>query len=170
VEQKALNLLSRHRYMAVATVRPDGWPQATIVAYANDGLLLYFLISRASQKFANIRADDRVSVAIGHPGGETFKLEGLSIAAHASEVTDPVQRSDAWARLRAEHKSFAGLAQPDYQRAAMMRARCSIITISDYHAGLGHADVITIGTGGFVEMAPRRADDWGITPAAPGSR
>ena len=167
MEQKALNLLGRHRYMAIATVRPDGWPQATIVAYADDGLLLYFLISRQSQKFANIRADDRVSIAIGHPGAEASMLEGLSIAAHASEVTDPVQRIDAWARLKSGHKQFAGHDQPDYARAAMMRARCSIVTISDYRGGLGHADVITIGTGGIVEMAPARPDDWGITPAAP---
>ena len=170
MEQKALNILGRHRYMAIATVRPDGWPQATIVAYAHDGLLLYFLISRESQKFANIRADDRVSIALGHPGGEGSTLEGLSIAAHASEVTDPAQRIDAWARLKGGHKQFADVDQPDYRRAAMMRARCAIVTISDYHGGLGHADLLTVGAGGYVEMAPARPDDWGLTPAAPGSR
>jgi general stress protein 26 len=170
VEEKALNLLDRHRYMAIATVRPDGWPQATIVAYAHDGLLLYFLISRESQKFANIHADDRVSIAIGHPGSEASSLEGLSIAAHASEVLDPAQRIDAWSMLKGGHKQFAGLDQPDFTRAAMMRARCSIITISDYRRSLGHADVITVGTGGHVQMAPARRDDWGLTPAVRGSR
>jgi hypothetical protein len=29
--------------------RPDGWPQATIVGYVNDGLTLYFLCSPQSQ-------------------------------------------------------------------------------------------------------------------------
>ena len=52
MEQKAIQILEGHRTMAIATVRPDGWPQTTIVGYANDGLLLYFLISRSSQKLA----------------------------------------------------------------------------------------------------------------------
>mgnify|MGYP006387340623 CR=1 FL=1 len=35
-----LDLLAEHRYLTLATVRPDGWPQATTVAYAHDGLTL----------------------------------------------------------------------------------------------------------------------------------
>jgi hypothetical protein len=34
--------------MSLATVRPDGWPQATLVSYVNEGIILYFLISRSS--------------------------------------------------------------------------------------------------------------------------
>src|SRR5687767_15935738 len=40
---KILKLLDEHRNMTIATLRPDGWPQATTVGYANDGLTLYFL-------------------------------------------------------------------------------------------------------------------------------
>jgi len=36
-----LKLLRRHNIMSLATVRPDGFPQVTTVAYANDGLDLY---------------------------------------------------------------------------------------------------------------------------------
>ena len=45
MENRAIAILDAHRVMAVSTIRPDGWPQVTIVGYANDGLLLYFLIS-----------------------------------------------------------------------------------------------------------------------------
>jgi len=68
VEDKAIEILDAHRIMSIATVRPDGWPQNTVVGYANDGLLLYFMISRASQKFANIQKDERVAIAVpGNP-------------------------------------------------------------------------------------------------------
>ena len=63
--QPAIEILNAHRTMAVSTVRPDGWPQTTIVGYANDGWTIYFMIFRSSQKFANIARDDRISVAAG---------------------------------------------------------------------------------------------------------
>ena len=53
-QDDAIRILDTHRSMAFSTVRPDGWPQTTIVGYANVGLPIYFLIFRSSQKFANI--------------------------------------------------------------------------------------------------------------------
>jgi len=37
VRQKIQAILDHHRNMTIATLRPDGWPQATTVGYANDG-------------------------------------------------------------------------------------------------------------------------------------
>ena len=37
-----LDIMNNHRIMTVATVRPDGYPQATTVTYVNEGLTLYF--------------------------------------------------------------------------------------------------------------------------------
>jgi hypothetical protein len=36
IRGKILTLLDQHRIMTLATVRPDGWPQATTVGYANE--------------------------------------------------------------------------------------------------------------------------------------
>jgi hypothetical protein len=38
IRHKVLKLLDQHRIMTIATLRPDGWPQATSVGYANEGL------------------------------------------------------------------------------------------------------------------------------------
>jgi nitroimidazol reductase NimA-like FMN-containing flavoprotein (pyridoxamine 5'-phosphate oxidase superfamily) len=43
IRRKILTLLDQHRIMTIATLRADGWPQATTVGYVNDGLTLYFL-------------------------------------------------------------------------------------------------------------------------------
>ena len=54
IRRKILELLSEHRIMTIATIRPDGWPQATTVGYANEGLTLYFLCGKDSQKAMNL--------------------------------------------------------------------------------------------------------------------
>ena len=80
---KIVELLNENRVMTVATLRPDGWPQATMVGVVHDDLTLYFAVARTSQKLANIRRDPRVSIALGHE--ELSRLRGLSMAAHAAE-------------------------------------------------------------------------------------
>jgi nitroimidazol reductase NimA-like FMN-containing flavoprotein (pyridoxamine 5'-phosphate oxidase superfamily) len=65
LRQQIVQLLTEHRIMTIATNRPDGWPQATVVGYANDGLVLYCVIGRRGQKYANIQRDPRLSMEIG---------------------------------------------------------------------------------------------------------
>lgn len=36
--------------LTLATIRPDGYPQATTVSFAHEGMLLYVGIGRASQR------------------------------------------------------------------------------------------------------------------------
>ena len=50
IRRKILTLLDQYRIMTVATLRPDGWPQATTVGYVNEGLTLCFLCGLDSQK------------------------------------------------------------------------------------------------------------------------
>ena len=50
IREKILTLLDQHRIMTIATLRPDGWPQATTVGNVNEGLTLYFLCGLDSQK------------------------------------------------------------------------------------------------------------------------
>jgi hypothetical protein len=95
IKDKIQSLLDHHRTMTVATVRPDGWPQATTVGYANGGFELYFLCALDSQKAANLALDDRVSVTINDDTAQVMEITGLSMAAHAKAVTDPVQAEAA---------------------------------------------------------------------------
>ena len=60
IRRKILALLDQHRIMTVATLRPDGWPQATTVGYVNEGLVIYFLCGLNSQKAQNLARDDRL--------------------------------------------------------------------------------------------------------------
>src|SRR3954452_490483 len=95
MKDKAVAILDQNRLMAVATVRHDGWPQCTMVGYANEDILIYFVVSRQGQKFANIAKDDRVSLVVGRDFHDPSTIKALSIAARASEVRDPKQRARA---------------------------------------------------------------------------
>jgi hypothetical protein len=121
----------------------------------------YFVISRESQKFANIARDDRVSLVVGRDFDDPGSIKALSIAAHASEVTDPGQRKRAIDLLLDRHPGLRQLERPPAGHSAVMRAYPAIVTVLDYSKGFGHADVLTVSPGG-VEMTPARDDDWGF--------
>lgn len=162
MKDKAIDILQAHRLMAIATLRRDGWPQATMVSYANEDILIYFVISRQSQKFANIDRDHRVSLVIGGDFHDPSTIKALSIAARADEVRDPKQRQRAIKLLLERHPGLKKLEKPEPGHSAVMRANPEIITILDYSKGFGHADLLTVGPGGLTDMTAARDDDWGF--------
>ncbi|HUE78833.1 MAG TPA: pyridoxamine 5'-phosphate oxidase family protein [Sphingomicrobium sp.] len=142
MNETAAEILRSHRIMAISTVRPDGWPQTTIVGYANDGPVIYFLIFRGSQKFANIAKDSRISFAVGDEPADIRLAKAVYAGAHASEITDPAERDRAWALLKRSHPNLIGSPIPDPSVAAFMRAECEHLTVLDYSKGLGHSDAL----------------------------
>lgn len=65
--------------MALATVRSDGYPQATMVNYIHDGLRLYFAADATSQKAGNIKINAKVSVAIAKRVADKQRVEELCL-------------------------------------------------------------------------------------------
>lgn len=165
MEAKAISILSKHTIMAIATNRPDGWPQNTVVDYANDGLLIYFLVSRSGQKYANILRDERVAITLSGGEHDLSKHMALSLGAFACEVTDHQQRDEAVKLLLDRHPKHRQFGYPDFTLAAMMRAHPQVVTILDYTKGAGHADEFMFGASNTVEMLPSRTNNWGWTPA-----
>jgi hypothetical protein len=169
VEQTAITILNSHRIMSISTVRPDGWPQTTIVGYANEGFDIFFLIFRSSQKFANIQHDDRVSVAVGKEPESLGELKAVYAAAHASEVTDPKQRVYAWRLLTQRHPNLAGFEFPETSETALMRAICRHVSVLDFSKGVGHTEQLTTGDDGAAVESVQRQDEWGSLAAGASS-
>ena len=141
-EETALAILDAGLVMAISTVRPDGWPQTTLVGYANDGLEIIFMIYRDSQKFANIAHDDRISIAVSNHASDIREAKAVFAGCRASEVTDPLEREGAWRMLGERHPNLAGAGPPDSTAAAMMRAKCEHLSVLDYTLGIGHTDAL----------------------------
>lgn len=144
MEQPAIAILRNNRIMTIATVRPDGWPQATIVGYANEGWSLYFLIYRDSQKFANIAHDNRAAVTVGSEPSELKQIKAVYAGCAVSEVTDIAEQSHAWQLLAERHPNLTDLAPPQKSEVATMVARCRHVSVLDYSQGLGHTESITV--------------------------
>ncbi|MET0530710.1 MAG: pyridoxamine 5'-phosphate oxidase family protein [Microvirga sp.] len=67
LRDEILFILDRASDMMIATIRQDGYPQATTVSFANDGLDIYFGCSEDSQKARNISRNGKVSLTINLP-------------------------------------------------------------------------------------------------------
>jgi PPOX class probable F420-dependent enzyme len=144
LRRKILDLLDSHRVMTVATLRPDGWPQATTVGYANEGLTLYFLCGRASQKAANLARDDRASLTVDDDTPQVMQISGLSMAARAVKVADRAEAQKAMRLLVArypEQASFPG-PLPDVDEVCIVRLTPTVISVIDYTKGFGHTDLV----------------------------
>lgn len=166
MEHPAVRILNSHRIMAISTVRPDGWPQTTIVGYANRGFDLVFLIYRSGQKFANIEHDDRISIAVAAEPIDVHELQAVYAAAHAKILVDEADRQEAWRQLMERHSNLAGVHIPDAREGVFVRARCTHVSMLDYTQGLGHREVITVDGDGNVSDGDADKEDWGRSVAS----
>ncbi len=144
LKQKIVSLLDGRRTMRIATIRPDGWPQTTTVGYGNEGMTIYFLCAKESQKAANLALDDRVSLAIDDDAGQVLQIKGLSMAAHARRVVDPVEGAKALALLFARYPAQEGVTFPLPSPAdvALFRVTPTVISVLDYTLGFAHTDLV----------------------------
>jgi nitroimidazol reductase NimA-like FMN-containing flavoprotein (pyridoxamine 5'-phosphate oxidase superfamily) len=129
--------------MTVATNRPDGWPQATTVGYANDGLMLYFLCSPNSQKAKNLARDNRLSLTVDHDTTDPMAITGLCMAALAHPANDPKEAAKAIELLGTRYPEYAAFPMPKPEEILIFRVVPKIISILDYSKGFGHTDLVT---------------------------
>lgn len=142
---KILTLLDQHRIMTIATLRSDGWPQATTVGYVSEGLTLYFLCGLESQKAANIARDDRVSLTIDHDTDDVMAITGLSMAARAQPVTDMAEAGRILQRLAGKYpkQESIPIQMPSPEEVRIFRVTPTVISVLDYTKGFGHTDLVT---------------------------
>jgi nitroimidazol reductase NimA-like FMN-containing flavoprotein (pyridoxamine 5'-phosphate oxidase superfamily) len=144
LEAKIRSLLDQHRIMTVATLRPDGWPQATTVGYVNEGMAIYFSCGRDSQKARNLAHDDRVSLTIDHDVPAPTEIAGLSMAARARLVdsTDEIRRA-MLQMLPRKYPEYAPMMQGvNLDDVAVFRVSPEVISVLDYSKGFGHTDLV----------------------------
>lgn len=149
-KEQIIQLLNEHRIMTLATNRPDGWPQATVVGYTNHGLVMYAIVDRASQKLANVTHDPRVSIAIARDYAQPLQIKGLSMAARVSVVEDTAEVEGATNLLferYPEYKAYMTAWQPNVQDLVFLRVTPEVISIRDYSKGFGHTDLVHVSTG-----------------------
>ncbi len=144
-KQFVLNIIEQAKDLTLATVRPDGYPQATTVSYAHDGLTLYVGVGRASQKAENVRRCNKVSLTINIPYANWNQIQGLSMAGIAAIISDPEKISHAGACMM---QRFAQLAQfattQGMDDIVFLEIKPQLISVLDYQQGFGHTELVTV--------------------------
>jgi uncharacterized protein YhbP (UPF0306 family) len=139
---RILGILRKHRLMTIATLRPDGWPQATTVGYVSRDMTLFFLCDRQSQKAHNLDRDNRVSLTINRDSPNLMAIEGLSMAARAEPLHSRMEMMGVLNMLAQEYPESAGLPPPDLDAIRIYRLTPVIISVIDYSKGFGHTDLV----------------------------
>jgi nitroimidazol reductase NimA-like FMN-containing flavoprotein (pyridoxamine 5'-phosphate oxidase superfamily) len=139
-----VEILDQCQDLALATIRPDGYPQATTVSYAHDGLTIYIGVGHQSQKAANIRACGKVSFTMTAPYAEWSQIRGLSAAATARILEKPAEIEQAGACLL---RRFPQIGQwADAVRIGtvlLLEVRPRVISLLDYRKGFGHTELVS---------------------------
>jgi nitroimidazol reductase NimA-like FMN-containing flavoprotein (pyridoxamine 5'-phosphate oxidase superfamily) len=145
--QFVLDILREVPDLTLATLRPDGYPQATTVSFANNGLTLYAGIGLDSQKAHNIRQDHRVSLTINCPYTDWNHIRGLSIGGRAEIVSDPAETRHASTclleRFPQVQALMAGTNLMPWAGLVFIRVTPEVISILDYEQGFGHTELVT---------------------------
>ena len=145
LRQQVLELLGKQSTLTLATLREDGWPQATTVGYANHHLTLYVATGADAQKVRNIRRSEKVSLTIDAGDADWGALQGLSMAAVAQVVESASERQQAARLLNRKFPTLAEFSDPERDRGwAFLRIEPKIISVIDYTKGFGHTVLVRL--------------------------
>jgi general stress protein 26 len=130
--------------LTLATVRPDGYPQATTVSFAHDGLTLYVGIGKHSQKATNLRGNNKVSLTINLPYQDWREIRGVSMSALAEILQEPTAVATAQDCLLRRFPQVAEWGGPDMaSEVAFLKITPQVISVLDYSKGFGHTELVT---------------------------
>jgi pyridoxine/pyridoxamine 5'-phosphate oxidase len=138
-------ILLEAKDMTVATVRPDGAPQATTVSYASDGEAIFFGCAEGSQKAQNLAHDHRVAITINLPYEDWAQIRGLSLSGRARRLSDREEIDRAGLLFMAKYPEIAQYVSAPGEELALFRVDPEIVSILDYRKGFGHTERVGSG-------------------------
>ena len=143
-----LDIFKSVKDMTLATVRPDGYPQATAVSYANDGLTLYIGIGLDGQKAHNIRYSNKVSLTVTPAYQDWNHIKGLSIGGIAEFVNAPDETRRASECMLKRFPQIStlpsGSTSLPWAGVVFVRISPQVISVLDYEKGFGHTELFSV--------------------------
>ena len=139
-----LDILSKQDHMTLATVRDDGYPHATSVSYASDGLDIYFGCTPRSQKARNIARSDKISLTVTPPYSDWNSIRGLSIGGRAKLLAEKPLIMRTEALFFAKFPFLVQYGPEDRSDLTLFRITPEIISVLDYTKGFGHVEYVTL--------------------------
>ena len=144
LREEILSVLKDASDMTIATIRPDGYPQATTVSYVSDGLTIYFGCAAESQKAQNIAYSDKVSLTVTLPYFNWEEIRGLSIGGTAMPVTDPNEINRVSELMLRKFPQILRYALAGKKDLFLVRVTPEVVSLLDYRKGFGHTDLVKL--------------------------
>ena len=144
LKHEIISILDDANDMTIATVREDGYPQATTVSYVNDSLNIYFGCAANSQKAKNLSRNSKVSVTINLPYASWKDVRGLSIGGRAERITSPREVDQASQLMFEKFPQIADYAPAELDDIVLFRVTPEVISVLDYRKGFGHTDLVKL--------------------------
>jgi PPOX class probable F420-dependent enzyme len=94
------DLLERPLFAHLATVRPDGSPQSSVMWFAWDGSRLRLTHTKTRQKFANLANEPRVALSI-HDPEDPYRF--LEVRGRVEEVADDDEQASFYRSLQVRY-------------------------------------------------------------------
>lgn len=148
--ETALDFVSRHHVMTLATAGPDG-PWAAAVFYASDGFRLWFLSRPGTRHGMAIEADPRVAATIQDQPEDWRTIQGIQLEGEARRLTGAgaaaamARYLRRFHRISADRSLAAALAE-----IAIYELRPTRVFFVDNRVGFGHrAEVPLEGSSGL---------------------
>ncbi len=138
------NILLEGKDMTLATLQPDGAPQATTVSYATDGEVIFFGCAESSRKAQNLARDHRVAITVNLPYQDWAQIRGLSLSGRARQLTEGDEIGRAELLFMAKYPEIAQYVSAPGDELAVFRVEPEIVSILDYRKGFGHADLLRL--------------------------
>ena len=142
--EKIVAILAGAYDMTLATIRPDGYPQATTVGYVNDGVKIYFGTAADSQKARNIALCDKVSLTVTLPYDRWEEIRALSMGARAARVTDRVEMANVGRLMLKKFPQGADFGPEEADSIAIFAISPVVVSVLDYREGFGHTELVTV--------------------------
>jgi len=142
-----VSIIAENNDLTLATLRQDGYPQATTVSYASDGLTIYFGTMGTSQKAKNIAFCDKVSVAIDSPYTNWEEIRSVSLGGKAQVVkdTDEFEKvSNLLMKKFPEAAKYESEFEAEMEDFVFIRIEPEVISLLDYRKGFGHTELVEV--------------------------
>jgi len=144
LKQEIVSILDDANNLTIATIREDGYPQATTVSYVNDDLTVYFGCAAQSQKAKNIARNPKVSLTVNLPYASWKEIRGLSIGGKAELVAEPQEVAQVSQLMFEKFPQIAAYAPAELEGIVLFRVTPKIISVLDYRKGFGHTDLVEV--------------------------
>ncbi len=141
----ALDVLNQAKDITLATIRPDGYPQATLVNFVNEGLNIFVGVGKDSQKANNVRHSNKVSLTVNGKYADWQHVHSLSMGGNAEILTDAAEIARIEAAMDAKFPDIGEWSHSDQNhQLVFLKITPTVVSLLNYEKGVGHAELETV--------------------------